>query len=178
MHNPTDRTVNTKAFVKPVMEHWLEQEIAQWVDHEVSIPDNPSHHERTLLVLPHCGDGSKKGQNVSCTCLVWPTNLQPVPGSGSTVECNPKLSEAAGTANANTTKLCPTPTCANKNKHDGKGNVLFNNTLNIFYLRLYGVRHMLKDHSDSERGNPLPPHGLLFSIDSKGSFICTIPQTG
>ena len=21
---------------------------------------------------------------------------------------------------------------------------------------------MVKDHSDSERGNPLPPHGLLF----------------
>ena len=28
---------------------------------------------------------------------------------------------------------------------------------------------MVKDHSDSERGNPLPPHGLLFSINSKGS---------
>ena len=25
------------------------------------------------------------------------------------------------------------------------------NTLNTFYLRLYGVRHMVKDHSDSER---------------------------
>ena len=35
------------------------------------------------------------------------------------------------------------------------------------YLRLYGVRHMVKDHSDSERGNPLPPHGLLFPINSK-----------
>ena len=35
---------------------------------------------------------------------------------------------------------------------------------------------MVKDHSDSERGNPLPPHGLLFSISSKGSFICIIPQ--
>ena len=38
-----------------------------------------------------------------------------------------------------------------------EGNVLFNNTLNTFYLRLYGVRHMVKDHSDSKRGNPLPP---------------------
>ena len=35
---------------------------------------------------------------------------------------------------------------------------------------------MVKDHSDSERGNPLPPHGLLLSINSKGSFICTIPD--
>ena len=56
-------------------------------------------------------------------------------------------------------------------------NVLFNDALNTFYLRLYGIRHMAKDHSDSERGNPLPPHGLLLSINSKGSFICTIPQT-
>ena len=30
-------------------------------------------------------------------------------------------------------------------------NVLFNEALNAFYLRLYGVRHMVKDHSDSER---------------------------
>ena len=57
-------------------------------------------------------------------------------------------------------------------------NVLFNDALNTFYLRLYDVRHMVKDHSDSEKGNPLPPHGLLFPINSKGSFICIIPQTG
>ena len=57
-------------------------------------------------------------------------------------------------------------------------NVLFNDALNTFYLRLYGVRHMVKDHSDSEKENPLPPHRLLLSINSKGSFICTIPQTG
>ena len=59
-----------------------------------------------------------------------------------------------------------------------EGNVLFNDALITFYLRLYGVRHMVKDHSDSEKGNPLPPHRLLFVINSKGSFICTIPQTG
>ena len=32
---------------------------------------------------------------------------------------------------------------------------------------------MVKDHSDSERGNLLLPHGLLFPISSKGSFIST-----
>ena len=59
-----------------------------------------------------------------------------------------------------------------------EGNVLFNNALNTFYLRLYGLRHMVKDHSDSEKANPLLPHRLLSPISSKGSFICTIPQTG
>ena len=57
-------------------------------------------------------------------------------------------------------------------------NVLFNDALNTFYLQLYGIRHMVKDHSESEKGNLLPPHRLLLSINSKGSFICTIPQTG
>ena len=57
-----------------------------------------------------------------------------------------------------------------------EGNVLFNDALNTFYLRLYGIRHMVKDHSDSEKGNPLLPHRLLFTINSKGSFICTIPD--
>ena len=57
----------------------------------------------------------------------------------------------------------------------------------LFYLtthsthsiqQLYGVGLMVKDHSDSERGIPLPPHGLLFPISSKVSFKCSIPQTG
>ena len=48
-----------------------------------------------------------------------------------------------------------------------------------FILRFYGVGYMIKDHSDSEKGNPLQPlHGLLFLIRSKVSFICTILQTG
>ena len=47
------------------------------------------------------------------------------------------------------------------------GSVLLNDALNtFFYLWLYGVGHMVKDHSDSEKGNPLPPHGLLFPINS------------
>ena len=33
-----------------------------------------------------------------------------------------------------------------------EGNVLFNDALNTFYLRLYGVRHIVKDHSDSQQG--------------------------
>ena len=57
-----------------------------------------------------------------------------------------------------------------------EGNVLFNDALNTFYLRLYGVGHMVKNHTDSERGNPLPPYGLLLPISCKGSFICSIPD--
>ena len=31
MHHPTDRIIHTTAFDTPVMEHWLEREIADWV---------------------------------------------------------------------------------------------------------------------------------------------------
>ena len=63
------------------------------------------------------------------------------------------------------------------NKWRKEGNVLFNDALNTFYLRLYGVTHMVKYHTDFIIWNPLLPHGL-FPINIKGSFICTIPQTG
>ena len=49
MHHPTDRIAHTTAFVIPVVEHWLEREIAQWVHPMKDRSDDPSHHERTLL---------------------------------------------------------------------------------------------------------------------------------
>ena len=49
MHHPTDRILHTTAFVKPVVEHWLEREIAQWVHPMKDRSVDPSHHERTLL---------------------------------------------------------------------------------------------------------------------------------
>ena len=55
-----------------------------------------------------------------------------------------------------------------------EGNVLFNdalNTLRLLWRRAFGKNY----HSDSERGNPLLPHGLLFPISSKGSFYIHHP---
>ena len=46
-----------------------------------------------------------------------------------------------------------------------EGNVLFNNALNTFNVRLYDIEHMVKDHSDSVRGNPQPP--LHFRLASR-----------
>ena len=53
----------------------------------------------------------------------------------------------------------------------GRGrNFLFNNVLNTFYIHLYGVRHIVKDHSDNKRRNSLPPlHGLIFSYHRQDS---------
>ena len=51
MHHPTDRITHTTAFDTPVVEHWLEREIAQWVHPMKDRSDDPSHNERTLY--PH-----------------------------------------------------------------------------------------------------------------------------
>ena len=47
--HPTDRITHTTTFVSPVGEHWLEQEIGQWVHPMKDRSDDPSHHGRTLL---------------------------------------------------------------------------------------------------------------------------------
>ena len=37
MHHPIDRIANTMTFVTPVVVHWLDREISQWVHHVGSI---------------------------------------------------------------------------------------------------------------------------------------------
>ena len=53
-----------------------------------------------------------------------------------------------------------------------EGNVLFNDATYSTHLLLYGVGHMVKDHSNTEKRNPqLPLHRLLFLISIKGSYM-------
>ena len=48
-----------------------------------------------------------------------------------------------------------------------EANVLFNDALSTFYLLFYDDGNIVKDHSECERGNQLPPlHGLLFPVNS------------
>ena len=51
-----------------------------------------------------------------------------------------------------------------------EGNGLFNDMLNTFSLPLYGVGHVVKDHSVREETCCCNFMGY--------SFICTIPKTG
>ena len=52
--------------------------------------------------------------------------------------------------------------------NEKEGNVLFNNVLNTFYLRLYGIGQTVKDQSDSERRNQLSPiHELPFLLAAR-----------
>ena len=71
MYHPTDRITHTTVFVTPVVEHWLEREIAQWVHSMKDRSDDPSHHERTLLpyLAPHTTDFNKRTYIGSTTRL-------------------------------------------------------------------------------------------------------------
>ena len=68
MHHPTERIAHTTAFVTPVVEHWLEREIAQCVHPMKDRSDDPSHHERTLLTRSYIslldGEGLSSSRNI------------------------------------------------------------------------------------------------------------------
>ena len=48
-----------------------------------------------------------------------------------------------------------------------EGNVLFNNALNTFYLRLYGVIHMVKDHSEAREETRCHHMGYSFRLAAR-----------
>ena len=61
------------------------------------------------------------------------------------------------------------------NKNEREREMFYLTTHSTHFIYSYMASDMVNDHSDSERGNPLLPNRLLFPINSKGSFICTIP---
>ena len=62
------------AFVTPVVEHWLEREIAQLVYPMKDRSNDPSHHERTLL--PRSYISLPASPNNDCICLVFKVLFQ------------------------------------------------------------------------------------------------------
>ena len=64
MHYPTDRITHTTAFVTPVVEHWLEREITQWVYPMKDRSDDPSHHEQMLLPRSYISLLRKKSKTI------------------------------------------------------------------------------------------------------------------
>ena len=59
MHHPTDRITHTTTFVTPVVEHWLEREIVQWVQPLANAlttelhlaPVNNNNNEHAIIIL-------------------------------------------------------------------------------------------------------------------------------
>ena len=52
-----------------------------------------------------------------------------------------------------------------------EGNILFNDALNTFYLQLYGVRHMVKDHTGRKEIFYLTTHSTHFIYGYMASDI-------
>ena len=58
-----------------------------------------------------------------------------------------------------------------------EGNVLFNDALNTFYLRLYGVGNMVKDHSVNEETRCRHYIGYSFRLAVRDILYAPSPQT-
>ena len=96
-------------------------------------------------------------------------------------ECNSKSVNKIFSHRKNTTKITKCrpkkqqknhPTKHTTKPQTNKNNVLFNDTFNTFYLRLYGVGHRVKKHS--ARGNSRPPlHKQHFPITLSHMIVHT-----
>ena len=85
-----DRIAHTTDFVTPVVEHWLEREIAQWVHLMKDRSDVPSQHERTLLPRSYISLPPPPPQKRRAT-----SPLDPRPMTGPTVSPSPTRWELA-----------------------------------------------------------------------------------
>ena len=70
MHHPTDRITHTTAFVTPVVEHWLEREIDQWVHpfDKITTLHGNTYTSDSPGVLRH-----QTNADTACRCLSPPT---------------------------------------------------------------------------------------------------------
>ena len=144
MHHPTDRITHTTAFVTPVVEHWLEREIAQWVHLMKDRSDDPPHHERTLYL--------------------WATSRSPP-----LMQSSPKHA-VIGEQEVFSLSVAEYRQLFDKHTKCHNYAVEYYIIACVHLLRDSNVTGRKEGHVlFSERGNP---------TSSKGSFICTIPQTG
>ena len=149
MHHPTNRTTHTTTFDTPVVEHWLDREIRPpW---EI----DPTTH-RTMSERSNHGATSR-----SYLCVWWQEThfvvenricskrklIQDVQVRHKTRASTtwPKKVSAVLSIYLDSILLILLLKFNIRDEGKGKGNVLFNDALNTFYLRLYGVRHMVKD---------------------------------
>ena len=72
MNHPTYRIAHTTVFVTPVVEHWLEREIAQWVHSMKDRSDDPSHHEWRLYLWA-TSRSVAVGLSMLCVWCEWAT---------------------------------------------------------------------------------------------------------
>ena len=130
--------------------------LSSWVHPMKDRSNDPSHHEQTLyselhtLTRSSCRSNSHEQstqwqlvsmKSGSPSCGMWPSLPWPSP-----LWCSSSSSQYSSV--------------------EGRKEIFSLTTLNTFYLRLYGIGHMVRTIQ------------LLFPISSKGSFICIIPQTG
>ena len=92
MHHPIDKIAHTTAFVTPVVKHWLEKEIAQWVHPMKDWSDDPLHmsersyhgatsrsiqhqcsfvNQRLSAILFHVSAQSPNNSFSFCTTGIW-----------------------------------------------------------------------------------------------------------
>ena len=160
----------------PVVEHWLDDSDNERGKSWVVVAGT---YTCTMLQKPHC-----QSDTVGHKVVTWLSSLiiWVISASAPRLVCSRSLTASliqldysGDTPFLSLSEWPLTTSPTPYNRKEGRKEMFY---LTYFIYGYMVLEHMVKEHSDSERGHPLLPHGLLFPINSKGSFICTIPQTG
>ena len=127
MHHPTDRIAHTTAFVTPVVEHWLEREIAQ-VTWTVDIYTRCRTEVPWLLLDQR--KACRQGNAQTSHPWSWTHHMLLIYFALSTPDERERERNVLFNDALNTFYL---------RLYGRERNILFNDALNTFYLRLYGT---------------------------------------
>ena len=171
MHHPTDTIAHTTAFVRPIVEHWLERdspkEVTKWewassvlwfllflMSHirsvlssdalRMNLPPGCTTSPRTQLSWPSCRERKERNVLFNNALNTFYLRLyQPShPVVVALLQRGRKEMLFNNALNIFFTVISAlAPSCHGPPAERKEGNVLFNNALNTFYLRLYQPSH-------------------------------------
>ena len=152
MHHPTDRIAHTTAFVTPVVEHWLERENAQWVHHEGSIRRLIAPWVNALTTELHLAPCPKGVQFYSRTIIARFTTFHDYWFDEHTFQVKEHRKKMHADKFITDGYSCNSSVSIHLVEGRKEKFYLTMHSTHFIY-GLYGVGHMVKDHSDSEREN-------------------------
>ena len=166
MHHPTDRIAHTTAIAAPVVEHWHEFFFAisfmsgiNWLVQDI-VSGTPKIFISRLDNHNFFLESVVKWSIFFPPCSVVML-LKGKKRCGFRQSWNLHFNYAVTNININVLKVFIQ--CSSNTTRMFEGNALFNNAFNTFLLWSHDIRHMLKDHWDSKRGNLHPsPNGYSF----------------
>ena len=180
MHHPTYRIAHNTDFVKPVVEHWLEWEIAHWVHHIHLAPCMlqvcMTYHIMRMALHPPVVEHWLEYDTAQWSATLYIFQIKKTKTTKGVLQLQYQLtSHAASLLLASSTRSCASVQPESTNEVTTRQVNRIITLLICWHYAWWNLRNICWHYAWWN-----PRKELLFAkcISSKGSFICTFPQTG